>query len=145
MLSYVAFLTSLVASVAAHATFQELWINGVDQGSTCVRLPANNNPVTSVTSAVSIHYCVVSWTVLNICGRTLPVMRALPPRKESAMLCRVILWQLKCTNRLATQFLFLFISVSLSSISAGRSLVCERSHWWCSLRTRYREYNYLST
>jgi lytic cellulose monooxygenase (C1-hydroxylating) len=35
---------------AAHATFQDLWINGVDQGSTCVRLPPSNNPVTSVSS-----------------------------------------------------------------------------------------------
>ncbi|TFK92483.1 lytic polysaccharide monooxygenase [Polyporus arcularius HHB13444] len=41
---------SLVASVAAHATFQELWVNGVDQGSSCVRLPASNSPVTSVTT-----------------------------------------------------------------------------------------------
>ncbi|KAF5386515.1 hypothetical protein D9757_005870 [Collybiopsis confluens] len=40
----------LVTSVSAHATFQELWINGVDQGSSCVRLPLSNNPVTDVTS-----------------------------------------------------------------------------------------------
>ncbi|KIK68802.1 carbohydrate-binding module family 1 protein [Collybiopsis luxurians FD-317 M1] len=39
-----------VASASAHATFQELWINGVDQGSSCVRLPLSNNPVTDVTS-----------------------------------------------------------------------------------------------
>ncbi|OSD05161.1 lytic polysaccharide monooxygenase [Trametes coccinea BRFM310] len=41
---------SLAASVAAHATFQELWINGVDQGSSCVRLPQSNSPVTSVST-----------------------------------------------------------------------------------------------
>ncbi|EIN08693.1 hypothetical protein PUNSTDRAFT_154785 [Punctularia strigosozonata HHB-11173 SS5] len=41
---------SLVASAAAHATFQEIWINGVDYGSTCVRLPLSNSPVTDVTS-----------------------------------------------------------------------------------------------
>ncbi|KAI8989016.1 glycosyl hydrolase family 61-domain-containing protein [Trametes punicea] len=41
---------TLVATVAAHATFQELWINGVDQGNSCVRLPQSNSPVTSVTS-----------------------------------------------------------------------------------------------
>lgn len=34
----------------AHATFQEMWVNGVDQGSFCVRLPLSNSPVTSVTS-----------------------------------------------------------------------------------------------
>ncbi|KAI0073774.1 glycoside hydrolase family 61 protein [Panus rudis PR-1116 ss-1] len=43
-------LACLIASVAAHATFQELWINGVDQGSSCVRLPLSNSPVTDVTS-----------------------------------------------------------------------------------------------
>ncbi|KAK7676808.1 hypothetical protein QCA50_020214 [Cerrena zonata] len=41
---------SFVALASAHATFQELWINGVDQGSSCVRLPLSNSPVTSVTS-----------------------------------------------------------------------------------------------
>ncbi|EJF60634.1 hypothetical protein DICSQDRAFT_137375 [Dichomitus squalens LYAD-421 SS1] len=41
---------TLAATVAAHATFQELWINGVDQGSSCVRLPQSNSPVTSVTT-----------------------------------------------------------------------------------------------
>ncbi|KAJ3974375.1 glycosyl hydrolase family 61-domain-containing protein [Lentinula raphanica] len=39
-----------VASVSSHATFQELWINGVDAGSSCVRLPLSNSPVTDVTS-----------------------------------------------------------------------------------------------
>ncbi|KAF8578548.1 lytic polysaccharide monooxygenase [Ramaria rubella] len=47
---YTAFFASLVASVAAHATFQELWINGVDHGGSCVRLPLSNSPVTSVTT-----------------------------------------------------------------------------------------------
>jgi cellulase len=37
--------------VAAHATFQQLWVNGVDQGSSCVRLPNSNSPVESVSSA----------------------------------------------------------------------------------------------
>ena len=36
--------------VASHATFQDLWINGVDQGETCVRMPSSNNPMTDVTS-----------------------------------------------------------------------------------------------
>ncbi|KAG8829722.1 hypothetical protein FRC18_009091 [Serendipita sp. 400] len=43
-------IASYIANVAAHATFQQMWVNGVDQGSYCVRLPVNNNPVTSVTS-----------------------------------------------------------------------------------------------
>ena len=32
----IAFAASLIASAAAHATFQELWINGVDQGTAFV-------------------------------------------------------------------------------------------------------------
>jgi len=35
---------------AAHATFQQLWVDGVDYGSQCARLPASNSPVTDVTS-----------------------------------------------------------------------------------------------
>ncbi|KAH9941875.1 glycosyl hydrolase family 61-domain-containing protein [Epithele typhae] len=50
MFAKLALLVTFVAGAAAHATFQELWINGVDQGSSCVRLPASNSPVTSVTS-----------------------------------------------------------------------------------------------
>ncbi|KAH7327662.1 glycoside hydrolase family 61 protein [Rhizoctonia solani] len=38
------------SGVHAHATFQQFWINGVDQGDKCVRKPASNSPVTSVTS-----------------------------------------------------------------------------------------------
>lgn len=46
---------SVLAALAAtqamgHATFQQLWINGEDQGSTCARLPASNSPVTDVSS-----------------------------------------------------------------------------------------------
>jgi cellulase len=36
--------------VAGHAIFQDLWINGVDQGETCVRMPTSNNPLTDVTN-----------------------------------------------------------------------------------------------
>ncbi|KAI1505914.1 glycosyl hydrolase family 61-domain-containing protein [Biscogniauxia marginata] len=35
---------------AAHATFQDLWVDGVDQGSTCARLPVSNSPIQDVTS-----------------------------------------------------------------------------------------------
>ncbi|KAI2634069.1 carbohydrate-binding module family 1 protein [Xylaria nigripes] len=37
-------------TIAAHATFQDLWIDGVDNGATCARLPVSNNPVQDVTS-----------------------------------------------------------------------------------------------
>ncbi|KAH8598096.1 glycoside hydrolase [Bisporella sp. PMI_857] len=35
-------------AVLCHSTFQQLWVDGVDQASGCARLPLNNNPVTSV-------------------------------------------------------------------------------------------------
>ncbi|KAG8884629.1 hypothetical protein FRB97_003685 [Tulasnella sp. 331] len=41
---------SFIATASAHATFQDFWVNGVDQGACCVRLPLSNNPVTDVTS-----------------------------------------------------------------------------------------------
>ncbi|KAF4620618.1 hypothetical protein D9613_000781 [Agrocybe pediades] len=56
---------AFVASAAAHATFQELWINGVDAGSSCVRLPASNNPVTSVTS--NDIACNIAGTSSGVC------------------------------------------------------------------------------
>jgi len=40
----------LVQQVVAHATFQDLWVNGVDEQGYCVRLPPSNSPVTDVTS-----------------------------------------------------------------------------------------------
>ena len=49
-----ALLAALASRVASHATFQDLWVNGVDQGAFCVRLPLSNNPVTDVTSTVSL-------------------------------------------------------------------------------------------
>ncbi|EGY21187.1 endoglucanase II [Verticillium dahliae VdLs.17] len=33
-----------------HATFQQFWIDGVDQGSICARLPPGNSPIEDVTS-----------------------------------------------------------------------------------------------
>ncbi|KAI0033486.1 glycoside hydrolase family 61 protein H [Vararia minispora EC-137] len=50
MLFTAAVFASLTALAAAHATFQEMWVNGVDQGNFCARLPLSNSPVTSVTS-----------------------------------------------------------------------------------------------
>jgi len=38
------------STVLGHATWQDLWVNGVDQTGTCVRAPPSNNPVTDVTS-----------------------------------------------------------------------------------------------
>lgn len=63
-----ALVTALSASrVAAHATFQDLWINGVDQGETCVRLPQSNSPLTDV-SANSIRCNVNRGAVAGRCA-----------------------------------------------------------------------------
>ncbi|ETS73538.1 hypothetical protein PFICI_14484 [Pestalotiopsis fici W106-1] len=45
-----AILAYAAGNVAAHATFQDLWVDGVDQGTTCARIPLSNSPVTDVTS-----------------------------------------------------------------------------------------------
>jgi cellulase len=43
-------LSALASQVLGHAIWQDLWVNGVDKGSTCVRLPGtsyvSNSPVT---------------------------------------------------------------------------------------------------
>ncbi|OHE91868.1 glycosyl hydrolase family 61 [Colletotrichum orchidophilum] len=41
---------SMANMVAGHAIFQQLWVNGVDQASSCVRMPASNSPVQDPTS-----------------------------------------------------------------------------------------------
>ncbi|KAJ1303523.1 hypothetical protein OPQ81_011708 [Rhizoctonia solani] len=47
-----AILAALAAASTAHAhaTFQYLWVNGVDQGNKCVRTPLNNSPITDLSS-----------------------------------------------------------------------------------------------
>ena len=44
-------LLASVSSVLGHATFQQLWVDDVDQAKTCVREPASNSPVENVSSA----------------------------------------------------------------------------------------------
>ncbi|KAF2271047.1 hypothetical protein CC78DRAFT_563615 [Lojkania enalia] len=39
-----------IQQAAGHAIFQDLWVDGVDKGSTCVRMPGSNSPVTNVNS-----------------------------------------------------------------------------------------------
>lgn len=64
MLFSFALLASVIASASAHATFQEMWVNGVDQGSFCTRLPQSNSPVTSVSTDVSLDGFIVSSVLL---------------------------------------------------------------------------------
>lgn len=62
--SIVLVLLNVMAIVMSHATFQELWINGVDQVGSCVRLPPSNSPVTDLTST-DLRYvsCQVSFNL----------------------------------------------------------------------------------
>lgn len=43
-------LLASASSVLGHATFQQLWVDGVDQVSTCARLPPSNSPIENVSS-----------------------------------------------------------------------------------------------
>ncbi|KAH6645894.1 glycoside hydrolase family 61 protein [Truncatella angustata] len=47
---YAALSALAVGQASAHATFQELWVDGVDLGGQCVRLPKSNSPVTNPAS-----------------------------------------------------------------------------------------------
>ncbi|KAH9882929.1 hypothetical protein J1614_000295 [Plenodomus biglobosus] len=44
-------LLAAAASVSAHATWQDLWVGSEDKGTSCTRTVANNNPISSLTSA----------------------------------------------------------------------------------------------
>ncbi|KAF6764278.1 glycoside hydrolase family 61 protein H [Ephemerocybe angulata] len=56
---------SLVASASAHATWQQLWINGVDAGTACTRQVTSNSPVTSASEANIA--CNVHLSNSNVC------------------------------------------------------------------------------
>lgn len=61
-------LSILTTQALGHALFQQLWVNGVDKGSTCVRLPgtnyASNSPV-SVGRLLSSHTSVLNNSITN--------------------------------------------------------------------------------
>jgi len=42
---------ALVGAVSAHSTFQELWVDGVDEAGSCVYTPTSNSPVTGISTA----------------------------------------------------------------------------------------------
>ena len=45
--------------VAAHATFQALWVDGVDFGAQCARLPTSNSPITDANQGPAARKCGV--------------------------------------------------------------------------------------
>lgn len=44
-------LLATVASVSAHATWQQMWVGSTDQAGKCVRKVRDNEPIDSLTSA----------------------------------------------------------------------------------------------
>jgi len=57
---------TFVASASAHATFQQLWINGVDAGSSCARLPQSNSPVGTTSADLACN--VAASSSPNVCS-----------------------------------------------------------------------------
>ncbi|KAJ4303987.1 hypothetical protein N0V88_001591 [Collariella sp. IMI 366227] len=51
LLATVALAALWAQQATAHATFQQLWVDGVDYGSQCARIPTSNSPVTDVSSS----------------------------------------------------------------------------------------------
>ncbi|KAI8623551.1 fungal cellulose binding domain-containing protein [Xylariaceae sp. FL1651] len=48
--AYALLSAALAAQSSAHSIFQDLWVDGVDYGSQCNRMPPSNSPVTNVNS-----------------------------------------------------------------------------------------------
>ncbi|KAI1341880.1 lytic polysaccharide monooxygenase [Xylariaceae sp. FL0016] len=48
---YASLAIAFAANVSGHALFQALWVDGVDMGTQCVRMPQSNSPVTNVASS----------------------------------------------------------------------------------------------
>ncbi|KAG7448567.1 uncharacterized protein BT62DRAFT_889253 [Guyanagaster necrorhizus] len=65
MLFTLATAVSLVTSVVVHAMWQEFWIGDVDAGSSCVRLPVSNFPMTDFfTTGIACNVAVIASTGL---------------------------------------------------------------------------------
>ncbi|KAI8632447.1 glycoside hydrolase family 61 protein [Xylariaceae sp. FL1651] len=63
----IAMVSTLSRLAAGHATFQELWVDGQDEASSCARLPASNSPVTSV-ATTDIRCNVGSKAASSVCS-----------------------------------------------------------------------------
>ncbi|RYP38608.1 hypothetical protein DL767_002544 [Monosporascus sp. MG133] len=51
LLSHAVLVAAAATNAAAHSIFQQLWVDGTDYGSQCVRMPPSNSPVTNVGSS----------------------------------------------------------------------------------------------
>ncbi|KAF8150225.1 glycosyl hydrolase family 61-domain-containing protein [Crassisporium funariophilum] len=86
-LAPIATVAFIASRAAAHSTFQQLWINDVDAGSSCIRAPVSNSPVTSVSG--SDIACNTAGTSQGVCpvkaGDKLTVeMHAQPGQRSCA-------------------------------------------------------------
>ena len=54
-ISILATVRAAISTASAHATFQQLGVNGVDKADTCIRKPANNNPVGSTSADIKCN------------------------------------------------------------------------------------------
>ncbi|KAI5807575.1 glycosyl hydrolase family 61-domain-containing protein [Peziza echinospora] len=54
-ISILATVLAAASTASAHATFQQLWVNGVDKVGTCVRKPPSNSPVGTTSADVKCN------------------------------------------------------------------------------------------
>jgi hypothetical protein len=87
-LTTLATLLLAASSVRAHATFQDLWVNGVDQAGKCVRPPASNSPITSVSTNVGRQLCGAARGLISFLGSHLQRERQHPGRRQLRCKCR---------------------------------------------------------
>ncbi|KAH8894484.1 hypothetical protein GQ53DRAFT_744672 [Thozetella sp. PMI_491] len=108
-------------NVAAHATFQQLWVDGVDQGSTCARLPLSNSPVTDVTSddmACNAGTSAVTSKCAVTAGSTVTVEMHQQPNDRS------------CSNEAIGGAHYGPVLVYMSAVSDSASAVGSDSAWF---------------
>jgi lytic cellulose monooxygenase (C1-hydroxylating) len=118
---YAGLLAYAVQNVAAHATFQELWIDGVDQGTTCARTPLSNSPVTDVTSddmACNAGTSAVSSKCAVTAGSTVTVEMHQQPNDRS------------CSNEAIGGAHYGPVLVYLSAVSDSSTAVGSDGSWF---------------
>jgi len=59
-------LLALAASAAAHATWQQIWVNGIDGGTSCLRKAASNSPIAIDSSNLACNQATNSAKVCTI-------------------------------------------------------------------------------
>ncbi|KAI0803724.1 glycosyl hydrolase family 61-domain-containing protein [Xylaria sp. FL0064] len=106
---------------AAHATFQDLWINGVDYITTCARLPLSNSPVQDVTSndiACNAGTSPVSGKCSVAAGATVTVEMHQQPGDRS------------CANEAIGGDHYGPVQVYMASVSNAASAVGAQASWF---------------